>query len=164
MKKTVNRWAKVLVFLLTVSMLCLSGCKVAVINDGTPDSENSRQSDVQQNIGTERLNQTQPAAEPAKQEQDVVGDLPDTGPAPAVENGANQTQPAAEPAKQEQDVVGDLPDTGPAPAVEMERIRHSLLRSRQSRSRTPPGVLLLMLSRLLLSNLICSPIMAASLV
>ena len=118
MKKTVNRWAKVLVFLLTVSMLCLSGCKVAVINDGTPDSENSRQSDVQQNIGTERLNQTQPAAEPAKQEQDVVGDLPDTGPAPAVENGANQTQPAAEPAKQEQDVVGDLPDTGPAPAVE----------------------------------------------
>jgi hypothetical protein len=118
MKKTVNRWAKVLVFLLTVSMLCLSGCKVAVINDGTPDSENSRQSDVQQNIGTERLNQTQPAAEPAKQEQDVVGDLPDTGPAPAVENGANQTQPAAEPAKQEQDVVGDLPDTGPVPAVE----------------------------------------------
>ena len=118
MKKTVNRWAKVLVFLLTVSMLCLSGCKVAVINDGTPDSENSRQSDVQQNIGTERANQTQPAAEQVKQGQDVVGDLPDTGPAPAVENGANQTQPAAEPAKQEQDVVGDLPDTGPVPAVE----------------------------------------------
>jgi hypothetical protein len=51
MKKTVNQWVKVLVVLFVVPMLCLSGCKIVLVNQGASDTESNGQSSALTNQG-----------------------------------------------------------------------------------------------------------------